>query len=70
MVVLFLLAVVAVIFAVDAVLGIIWLWTSDAPGAAVPPSVYVWGAFVTAAVIFLVSLFNIVRLGAGGAAVA
>jgi len=70
MVVLFLLAVAAVIFAVDAVLGVIWLWTSDAPGAAVPSSVYVWGALVTAAVIFLVSLFNIARLGSGGAAVA
>ena len=29
MVVLFLLAVAAVIFAVDAVLGVTWLWTSD-----------------------------------------
>src|SRR4029453_3293274 len=70
MVVLFLLAVAAVIFAVDAVLGVIWLWTSDVPGAAVPPGVYVWGALVTAAVIFIVSLFNVARLGTGGAAVA
>ena len=70
MVVLFLLAVVAVIVAIDAVLGIIWLWTADAPAAAVPRGVYVWGALVTAAVIFLVSLFNIARLGSGGAAVA
>ena len=70
MVVLFLLAVVAVIFAVDAVLGIIWLWTSDAPGAAVPPGVYVWGGVATAGVIFIVSLFNVARLGSGGAAVA
>jgi len=70
MVVLFLLAVVAVIFAVDAVLAIIWLWTSDAPGAAVPPGVYVWGAIATAGVIFIVSLFNVARLGTGGAAVA
>ena len=70
MVALFLLAVVAVIVAIDAVLGIIWLWTSDAPRAPVPAGVYVWGALVTAAVIFLVSLFNIARLGSGGAAVA
>jgi len=70
MVALFLLAVVAVIVAIDAVLGIIWLWTADAPAAAVPRGVYVWGALVTAAVIFLVSLFNIARLGSGGAAVA
>jgi Zn-dependent protease with chaperone function len=70
MVVLFLLAVVAVIVAIDAVLGIIWLWTADAPAAAVPHGVYVWGGLVTAAVIFLVSLFNIARLGSGGAAVA
>lgn len=70
MVVLFLLAVAAVIVAIDAVLGVIWLWTADAPAAAVPQGVYVWGALVTAAVIFLVSLFNIARLGSGGAAVA
>jgi len=70
MVALFLLAVAAVIAAIDAVLGIIWLWTSDAPRAPVPAGVYVWGALVTAAVIFLVSLFNIARLGSGGAAVA
>jgi len=70
MVVLFLLAVAAVITAIDAVLGVIWLWTADAPAAAVPRGVYVWGALVTAAVIFLVSLFNIARLGSGGAAVA
>jgi Zn-dependent protease with chaperone function len=70
MVVLFLLAVAAVIFAVDAVLGIIWLWTSDVPGAAVPTGVYVWGAIATAGVIFIVSLFNVARLGSGGAAVA
>ena len=70
MVVLFLLAVAAVIVAVDAVLGLIWLWTSDAPGAAVPTGVYVWGALATAGVIFIVSLFNVARLGGGGAAVA
>ena len=70
MVVLFLLAVAAVIAAVDAVLGVIWLWTSDVPGAAVPTGVDVWGAIATAGVIFIVSLFIVARLGSGGAAVA
>ena len=59
------------IFAVDAVLGVIWLWTADTPAAAVPPGVYVWGALVTGPrVIFLVSPLQVVRLGSGGAAVA
>jgi Zn-dependent protease with chaperone function len=67
MVVLFLLAVAAVIAAVDVALGAIWLWTTAAPATT---GVYVAGALVTAGIIFIVSLFNVARLGAGGAAVA
>jgi Zn-dependent protease with chaperone function len=67
MVVLFFLAVAAVIAAVDLVLGAIWLWTTAAPATT---GVYVAGALITAGIIFLVSLFNVARLGSGGAAVA
>jgi Zn-dependent protease with chaperone function len=67
MVVLFLLAVAAVVAAVDLVLAAIWLWTDGTPAST---GVYVTGAVVTAAVIFIVSLFNVARLGSGGAAVA
>jgi len=67
MVVLFFLAVAAVIAAVDVVLGAIWLWSTGAPATT---GVYVAGALVTAGIIFLVSLINVARLSAGGAAVA
>jgi Zn-dependent protease with chaperone function len=67
MVVLFFLAVAAVVAAVDVVLGAIWLWTTAAPATT---GVYVAGALVTAGIIFLVSLVNVARLGGGGAAVA
>ena len=67
MVVLFFLAVAAVIAAVDVVLGAIWLWSTGAPATT---GVYVAGALATAGIIFLVSLVNVARLGSGGAAVA
>src|SRR5688572_12613598 len=81
MVVLFLLAVAAVVAAVDLVLAAVWVWSQSdlKPNEAlsleqqfrqVPLSLYVWGGAVTAAVIFLVSLVSVARLGAGGAAVA
>ena len=67
MVVLFLLAVAAVIAAVDVVLGAVWPLTSGEPATT---GVYVTGAIATAMLIFLVSLFNVFRLGSGGEAVA
>ena len=67
MVVLFLLAVAAIIVAVDFVLGAVWLWTNETPATT---GVYVTGALATAGLIFIVSLFNVLRLGSGGAAVA
>ena len=64
---LFVLAVIAVVCAVDFVLGLVYRWsTNELP----PPSLYAGGAVVTAAVILLVSLFNIARLSEGGVAVA
>src|SRR4051794_19198969 len=71
MVVLFLLAVAAVVAAVDSVVAVIYLANLDDKAApVVPQSVYVWGAIMTAGAIFVVSLIHIARLGGGGAAVA
>jgi len=80
MVVLFLLAVVAVVASVDAVLAVAYMSGGSraarhAPGlgamlAAMPPGVLVAGALGTAALIFTVSAFNVVKLASGGAAVA
>ena len=85
MVLLFFLAVIAVVGTVDLVIGALYVWNGGAglvhaprgaaPGLAqlfaqVPQSVYVWGAILTAGLIFLVSGANIVRLAGGGATVA
>jgi Zn-dependent protease with chaperone function len=82
MVVLFALAVLAVVLAVDLVLGAIYAWNATfyapagmRPGfaarlGAVPAGVYFAGAVATASVILLVSLFNVARLAEGGVAVA
>jgi Zn-dependent protease with chaperone function len=68
MVVLFLLAVMAVVLAVDVVVGVVWMWTHDA--RVPPPGVYIVGAAATAALILVVSGVNVLRLADGGAAVA
>ena len=83
MVLLFALALLAIVATVDVLLAGVYLWNVDVkvprgaayPGlaqifAAVPTSVYVWGAIVTAGIILVVSLANMARLSAGGAAVA
>jgi len=85
MVLLFLLAVVAVVAAVDLVLAAIYLYGVSSneylvPREAhrgfgdllrqVPLAVYVWGAACTAGLIFVVSIFNVSKLGGGGATVA
>jgi len=71
MVFLFVLAVLAIVLAVDLVLGALYLWGyGDLYFTAVPSSVYVTGAAATAAIILIVSLFNTVRLAEGGVAVA
>ncbi len=67
MVVLFALAVVATVIAVDVAVGVVYALSAGEPA---PASVYVAGALATAALILLVSLFNIVRLAEGGVAVA
>jgi Zn-dependent protease with chaperone function len=82
MVLLFAVAVIAVILAVDLVVGALYAWSGElyvpagrTPGfaalmAAVPAGVYAAGAVASATVILLVSLFNVARLAEGGVAVA
>ncbi len=80
MVVLYLLAVVGVVMAVDLVLAVAYVSLADLrvrPGAgpvallhAVPRAVYVWGAVGTVAVILTASLYQILQLAQGGRAVA
>jgi Zn-dependent protease with chaperone function len=70
MVVLFLIAVVAIVAAVDYVLATVYILFTDPVGRNVPASLLVWGAVVTAGIIFVVSLIHVARLGGGGAAVA
>src|SRR5688572_11010620 len=83
MVLLFALAVIAVVLAVDLVLGALYVWgygefyapagrtpSTAAMMAAVPKPVYVVGAIATAVVILMVSLVNVMKLASGGVAVA
>ena len=80
MVILYLLAVVGVVIAVDIVIAAVYLNVSSMamrPGAgpiavwlAVPKGVYIGGAIATLAVIFTVSLYQIFQLRDGGSAVA
>ena len=80
MVVLYLLAVVGVVLAVDLVLAVAYISLGDLrvrPGAgplgllhAVPRGVYVWGAAGTVVVILSASLYQIFELTEGGSAVA
>jgi len=78
MVVLFLLAVVAVVVAVDLVCAAAYLSYIDIrPGTPysamvrlVPRALYVWSSIATATLILAVSIFNVTKLGGGGDAVA
>jgi Zn-dependent protease with chaperone function len=82
LVLLFAAAVLAVIGAVDLVLGSLYVWNADfyAPAGrspsfaamlqAVPAPVYFAGALATGALILVVSLVNVARLAEGGVAVA
>jgi len=74
MLALFLLSVVAIILAVDLVVGAIYMLMDDTPAApglaGVPREVFIAGAVVTIAIIAVVSIFNIVGLAGGGAKVA
>jgi Zn-dependent protease with chaperone function len=78
MVLLFVAAVIAVVLAVDLVLGALYVWGSEEFNAptltamltGVPGSVYLAGAAATAALILVVSLVNVARLADGGASVA
>jgi Zn-dependent protease with chaperone function len=78
MMILFVLATIAVILAVDLVAAITYAVTLDATRAAtlsqhfaaVPRALYVWASLGTALLIFAVSAYNVTKLGGSGAAVA
>ena len=73
MLVLFLLSVIAIVGAVDLVVGTVYaLFDETTKGAlaGVPREIYATGALVTVAIIAVVSLWNIVSLAGGGAKVA
>ena len=78
MVLLFLLAVVAVVVAVDLVCAAAYLSYIDIrPGTPysamvrlVPRALYIWASVATAALILVVSIVNVTKLGGGGDAVA
>jgi Zn-dependent protease with chaperone function len=79
MVLLFALAVLGVILAVDLVIAGVYIEMASPAGpqanwfrqvAAVPRELYLWGAVATAAVILMVSLWNVAKLAGGGDAVA
>jgi Zn-dependent protease with chaperone function len=73
MVVLFLLSVIAIIFAVNLVAGAVYLLAMDEPTVtfrSVPHALWIGSSVVTFGVIFVVSLVNIVRLAGGGEKVA
>jgi Zn-dependent protease with chaperone function len=81
LVLMYALAVVGVILAVDLVLGGLYAWNIGvAPEAghlslaarlrAVPVALYLWGAVGTAALILAVSAWNVMQLSSGGKAVA
>src|SRR5947207_2313871 len=78
MVILFVLATIAVMLAVDLVAATLYAWTADGPRdatlaqhyAAVPRALYAWASLGTALLIFAVSAFNVTKLGGSGAAVA
>jgi Zn-dependent protease with chaperone function len=83
LVVLYALAVIAVIIAVDLVLGATWIMsmgdtylprgktpTLTALLRLVPTSVYVWGAIITGVIILAASVYKVFKLGGGGRVVA
>ncbi|MGH8675407.1 MAG: M48 family metallopeptidase [Burkholderiales bacterium] len=84
MVLLFALAVIAVVVAVDLVLAGVWVWGISESGyvepgrraglltmiRSVPPALYLGGAAVTVALILIVSTVNVAQLADGGEAVA
>ena len=67
MVVLYALAVIAVVLAVDLALGVAYRISAQ---KSAPPAFYAWGAAATALAILLVSVHHMRKLGEGGQAIA
>lgn len=64
------LAVLAIVLAVDVALGIAYRWVfGDFYGTGAPPALYLAGALGTLALILLVSLYHVLRLRQGGEAI-
>lgn len=73
MLLLYALAVIAVVVAVDAALGIAWSWgmaEAGRPRAAVPAALYMAGAAGTLGLILVATAYHVLRLREGGEAVA
>ncbi len=72
MLLMYALAVVAVVLAVDVAIGIAWSWgmSQTARRVAVPGAVYAFGALGTLAVIFVASVYHLLQLREGGDAIA
>src|SRR4051812_42725842 len=73
MVVLFLLAVIAVVLAVDFVAAVAWTWIESGkpiPLIPLPRMMLVAVSLATAGTIFIVSVINVTQLASGGKAVA
>src|SRR6185436_10956014 len=78
MVALFLLAVVAVVVAVNLIACVAWLSAFEPPrgtrlaqyASFIPRSLFLWVSLATAAMIFLVSVVQVSKLASGGPAVA
>jgi Zn-dependent protease with chaperone function len=66
---LFLLSVLAVIAAVDLALALAWVWSGEGHGRP-PRALFAWGALLALASIVFGSLREILRLAAGGEAIA
>jgi Zn-dependent protease with chaperone function len=78
MIALFLLAVVAVVLAVNLVGVVAWFWIFEPPRGTplaklpglIPPTFFLWVSAITATMIFLVSVIHVSKLASGGKAVA
>ena len=71
MVVVFLLAVVCIVLAIDGAMGAVWVWLhagTRGPKPPVPGALFLLTSAITIGVIFAVSLFKIAMLRAGGGA--
>lgn len=71
MLILYVLAVIAIVLLVELALGTAWQWGfPEIYGARVPGALYVWGAAATLAPILGATIYHVARLREGGEAIA